>query len=102
MRSKLVSAFQWGNVNPGGLNSLFTKHEIFVLTGILGAIPNGNRMAGSPLQMTAVEIFTLGKRNNDSDKQVPIPFFFLDQSDFSKPDYAVASGLWKFVFPVRE
>jgi cell wall assembly regulator SMI1 len=26
------------------------------------------------------------------------PVFFLDQADFDKPNYVVASGLWKFLF----
>ena len=91
------------NVNPGGLYSLFPKkYEGVCIDWYFrrypewkshGWIPIANDGCGDIyILANAITIPTTGTH----------PVFFLDQSDFSKPDYAVASGLWKFLFFLLE
>jgi len=90
------------NVNPGGLDSLFPKHEIVCLDWHFKQYPAWKEWGWFPLasdgcgnlyiMMSQITIPSTGTH----------PVFFLDQSDFEKPDYVVASGVWKFLYFVLQ
>jgi hypothetical protein len=91
-----------GSVNPGGLFSLFNKEGVDSLDWYFKQYPDWKAKGWFPiasdgcgdLYVFAAQITTPGSGGH--------PVFFLDQSDFSKPRYPVASGLWKFLYFLLE
>ncbi len=90
------------SVCPGGLDSLFSREGEISLDWHFKQYPHWKSRGWIPIASDAcgdlyivakaIEIRTTGTH----------PVFFLDQADFTRPDYVVASGLWKFLFFLLE
>lgn len=90
------------NIRPGGLDSLFPKDHVVCLDWHFKRYPEWKSKGWIPLASDGCgDLYVLTK-----DVLVPAtgthPVFFLDQADFAKPDYVVASGVWRFLFFLLE
>jgi len=87
------------SLNPGGLYRLFSKEDDVCSIDWYfkeypewkerSWIPIANDGCGNLYILTTAIVIPSARTH---------PVFFLDQADFDKPDYVVASGLWKFLF----
>jgi hypothetical protein len=85
------------SVNPGGLISLFGNEQGVCLDWYFKEYPAWKKTGWWPVASDGCgDLYIL-----TSEIAIPStgthPVCFLDQSDFSQPQYAVASGLWKFL-----
>jgi cell wall assembly regulator SMI1 len=90
-------------VSPGGLYSLYSdENDACSIDWHLKEFPDWKQRGWIPIAgdgcsnlyiLTTAIVIPSTKTH---------PVFFLDQADFDKPDYVVASGLWKFLFFLLE
>ena len=85
-------------VNPGGLYPLFAPQPELSLDWYLKNYPEWKARGWFPVASDGcgdLYIVAAGIRIGSVNTH---PVCFLDQSDFEQPKYAVASGLWKFLY----
>ncbi len=90
------------DVNPGGLDSLFPREHVVCLDWHFKQYPQWKKKGWFPLGSDGCgDVYIL-----TSQIIIPStgthPVFFLDQADFEQPQYAIASGLWKFLYFLLE
>ena len=85
------------NVNPGGLDSLFPRHEVVCLDWHFKQYPAWKERGWYPLASDGSGNLYIMTSQTIIPSTGTHPVCFLDQCDFEKPRYAVASGVWKFL-----
>jgi len=86
------------NVNPGGLESLFPKNQPISLDWHFRQYPAWKERGWFPVASDGCgDLYVMTARTIIPSTGTH-PVCFLDQSDFTKPRYAVASGVWKFLY----
>src|SRR6266498_519213 len=86
------------NVNPGGLESLFPRNETVCLDWHFKQYPAWKQKGWFPLGSDGCGDLYIAMTQITIPASGTHPICFLDQSDFAKPRYAVASGVWKFLY----
>ncbi len=86
------------NVNPGGLESLFPKNEPVCLDWHFKQYPAWKERGWFPLASDGCGDLYVMTAHTIISSTGTHPVCFLDQSDFTKPQFAVASGVWKFLY----
>lgn len=86
------------NVKPSGLDSLFSKHELVCLDWHLKEYPAWKQRGWFPLASDGCGNLYIMTARIVIGPTGTHPVCFLDQNNFAKPSYAVASGVWIFVY----
>lgn len=86
------------NVNPGGLESLFTKEGVGGLDWYFKQYPHWKAGGWFPIGGDGNGDLYILNAGITIPSTKTHPVCFLDQQDFSYLSYAMASGLWKFLY----
>lgn len=84
-------------VSPGGVYSLFTRGPCASMDWFLGEYPAWRDRGWLPVAGAGCgDIYVLASQLVSPGGTHPV--FFLDQADWDRPAYLVASGLWRFLY----
>ena len=90
------------NVNPGGLNSLFARDGLTCLDWYFKQYPAWKARGWFPIAGDGCGNLYVLTTQIETPSTGTHPVCFLDQADFQKLTYVVASGLWKFLYFVLQ
>lgn len=103
--SELREWFKCSNgasVNPGGLYSLFSQGKEASLDWYLNSYPDWKSNGWFPVASDGCGDLYMMTAQSIVPSSATHPVCFFDQSDFTKPQYAVASGLWAFLYQLLQ